>query len=286
MRTTSNARLDAASTAARPSTDIVAHTTRPTMQPRPVSQVARRPPRTPLRIPRAMSGPGSSVIRITTPRNGSRCDGMSSSFHVRPGSWLGSTTRRHREEGCMAEMDWHKQSGSGPTSYAEFLVPAMFAPFAERLVEQAGIAPGSRVLDVACGTGVASRTAARRAGDGGSVTGVDLGEPTLEVACSWPHEDGAAAIDYVQSDATTLPLEDQIFDVVLCQQGLQFFPDRTAALVEMRRVLKPGGRLAIATWKEIEHTPFRAIEEALARHVSAEAAQMMRSPFVLHQAAE
>jgi ubiquinone/menaquinone biosynthesis C-methylase UbiE len=186
----------------------------------------------------------------------------------------------------MAGMDWSTQGGTGPTNYEEFLVPAMFEPFAERLVEHAGVQAGSRVLDIACGTGVVSRAASRHAGPGGSVTGVDLGEPTLAVACAWPPEDGAAAISYMQADATVLPLEDARFDVVLCQQGLQFFPDRAAALTEMRRVLKPGGRLGVATWKDFEHSPFVAIAEALARHVSPEAAQMMRSPFVLADGAE
>jgi ubiquinone/menaquinone biosynthesis C-methylase UbiE len=181
-------------------------------------------------------------------------------------------------------MDWTKQGGSGPRSYQDFLVPAMFAPFAETLVEQAGVEPGSRVLDVACGTGVVSRTAARRAGAGGAVTGVDLGEPTLAVARAQPADEGAAPIEYLQADATTLPVEDAAFDVALCQQGLQFIPDRTAALAEMRRALKPGGRLAVATWTAIETCPMGAVADALARHVGAEAAQMQRSPFALSAA--
>jgi ubiquinone/menaquinone biosynthesis C-methylase UbiE len=186
----------------------------------------------------------------------------------------------------MAAMDWKAQKSSGSTGYEEFLVPAMFAPFAASLVEHAGVQRGSRVLDVACGTGIVSRTAARAAGAGGSVTGVDLGEPTLAVARSRPPEDGAAAIDYVQSDAEALPFEDAAFDVVLCQQGLQFFPDRAGALGEMHRVLKRGGRLAIATWKEIESTPFMAVAEALARHVGPDAAQMMHAPYTLDEGAE
>jgi ubiquinone/menaquinone biosynthesis C-methylase UbiE len=181
----------------------------------------------------------------------------------------------------MAGMDWSTQGGSGPASYEEFLVPAMFAPFAERLVEHAGVRSGSRVLDVACGTGAVSRVASRHAGTDGSVTGVDLGEPTLAVARAWPVDDGAAPISYVQSDATALALDDRAFDVALCQQGLQFFPDRAGALAEIHRRLEPGGRLAIATWKDFEHTPFVVIAKALARHVGAEAAQMMHSPFAL-----
>jgi ubiquinone/menaquinone biosynthesis C-methylase UbiE len=181
----------------------------------------------------------------------------------------------------MAAMDWSAQAGSAPASYEGFLVPAMFAPFAERLVEHAGVKSGSLVLDVACGTGAVSRAAARHAGTNGSVTGVDLGEPTLAIAGSLPAEEGAAPITYVQSDAGSLPLADDAFDVALCQQGLQFFPDRARALAEMRRTLKPDALVAIATWKDIEHSPFVAIADALACHIGHEAAEMMHSPFAI-----
>jgi ubiquinone/menaquinone biosynthesis C-methylase UbiE len=142
------------------------------------------------------------------------------------------------------------------------------------------------VLDVACGTGAVSRAAARRAGESGSVTGVDLGEPTLEIARSHAREPRAASIAYVQSDAGSLPLADGAFDVALCQQGLQFFPDRAKALTEMRRVLKTGGRVAVATWKDIGHSPFIAVADALAHHLGEDAAQMMHSPFALDDSVE
>lgn len=183
-------------------------------------------------------------------------------------------------------MDWGSQADSGAQSYEEFLVPAMFAPFAERIVERAGVAPGLAVLDIACGTGVVSRAAARRAGPAGSVSGVDLGEPTLAVARSQPIDEGVAPIEYRQSDATELPFEDEGFDIVLCQQGLQFFPDRSLALAEMHRVSKATGRLAIATWKNIESSPYIAIADALESHISPEAASMARSPFGMSDASE
>jgi len=183
-------------------------------------------------------------------------------------------------------MDWSSQAGGGAAAYEEFLVPAMFAPFAERLVDRAGVARGAAVLDVACGTGVVTRAAARRAGPVGSVIGADLGEPTLAVARSRAVGEAAAPIDYLRADAAELPFGDDDFDVLLCQQGLQFFPDRAAALAEMRRVLKAEGILAIATWKDIERSPFIAIVDALGAHVGAEAAAMMRSPFGLGDASE
>lgn len=183
-------------------------------------------------------------------------------------------------------MDWGSQADSGAAAYEQFLAPAMFEPFAERLVERANVGPGLRVLDLACGTGVVSRAAARRGGATASVTGVDLGEPTLAVARSHAPEEGAAEIEYLQADASVLPFEDERFDIVLCQQGLQFFPDRAGALAEMRRVSKTGATLAVATWKNIERSPFIAIADALGAHVSAEAGAMMHSPFGLSDGSE
>jgi ubiquinone/menaquinone biosynthesis C-methylase UbiE len=178
-------------------------------------------------------------------------------------------------------MDWSKQGGSAPQSYQDFLVPAMFAPFAESLLDQVGVEPGFRVLDIACGTGVVSRAAALRAGTTGTVAGIDLGEPTLAVARAQPAEEGAAPIEYLQADATKLPVEDATFDVALCQQGLQFMPDRTTVLSEMRRALVPGGRLGAATWTKLESNPWGPISEAFGRHIGEEAAQLMRSPHIL-----
>ena len=137
-------------------------------------------------------------------------------------------------------MDWGTQSASAPATYQDFLVPAMFAPFAKRLVEHGCVRPGSRVLDVACSTGVVSRTAAILAGTGGSVASVDLGEPMLAIARSHPAEENAAPIDYAQADAAALPFDADEFDVALCQQGLQFFPKRAAARAERTNACRAG----------------------------------------------
>jgi ubiquinone/menaquinone biosynthesis C-methylase UbiE len=186
----------------------------------------------------------------------------------------------------MAMMDWSAQAGGAPASYEGFLVPAMFAPFAEQLVELVAVTSGSVVLDVACGTGVVSRAAARCAGTSGSVTGVDLGEPTLEIARLLAPEADAARITYVQSDAASLPVPDAAFDIALCQQGLQFFPERNRALAEMRRALKPDGLAAVATWTDLEHSPFAAVADSLAVHLGPDVGEMLRSPFALSDAEE
>src|SRR5947209_99217 len=179
-------------------------------------------------------------------------------------------------------MDWSAQGGSGPQIYQEVLVAAMFAPFADRLVEAAGVTAGKRVLDVACGTGAVSRAAARRAGSTGAVTGVDLGPPMLEVARSQPHQQDAAPIVYLEGSADAPPVPAGSFDVATCQQGLQFFPDRAAALGAIREALRPGGTLAVATWTDLEGSPlWSALAATLGRHVSEDAASMMRSPWAL-----
>jgi SAM-dependent methyltransferase len=131
-----------------------------------------------------------------------------------------------------------------------------------RAPSRASASVEARVLDVARSTGVVSRAAAILAGTGGSVACVDLGEPTVAIARSHPAEENATPIDYAQADAAALPFDADDFDVALCQQGLQFFPERAAALAEMRRVLKPGGRVAVATWKDIRSRGGRLVAEA------------------------
>jgi len=181
------------------------------------------------------------------------------------------------------EMDWgSSQVGSAAENYQAFMGPGMFRPFAEVLVGELGISPGDRVLDIACGTGVVSREAASRAGADGSVTGVDLGPAMLEVARAQDPPEGAA-ITYLEGSADDLPVEGDAFDVAMCQQGLQFFGDRPAAVKEMHRALVSGGRLGIATWVEIERNPVIAqIGAALTEAVGGETGEMIRAPFSLN----
>jgi SAM-dependent methyltransferase len=86
----------------------------------------------------------------------------------------------------------------------------------------------------------------------------------------------------VQASAGRMPFPDHSFQVVCCQAGLQFFPDRPAALAEMARVLAPGGRLAALVWRSIDHSPgFAALADALDRHIGPAAGAIMRAPFGL-----
>jgi ubiquinone/menaquinone biosynthesis C-methylase UbiE len=120
---------------------------------------------------------------------------------------------------------------------------------AEELVAAAGIGLSDKVLDVGCGTGVVARTAARKTKSAAQVTGVDVNALMLTAAANFAAKSGIEGIEWVGCDAANMPFGEQTFDVVLCQQGLQFMPDQAGALREMARVLKPGGRLALSVWK-------------------------------------
>ena len=164
-------------------------------------------------------------------------------------------------------------------AYERHLVPALFAPFARRLIEQAQPRPQDRVLDVACGTGIVARLAAGR---GAAAVGIDLNASMIDVARATE-----PSIEWIVGDACELPLPDETFDLVVCQAGLQFFPDRARAVEEMRRVLKPQGRLTILVWRAIEHQPaWLKLAEALEHHAGPEAGALMRAPFALHDAEE
>jgi len=170
-------------------------------------------------------------------------------------------------------LDWGATPEDAPRAYQEYLVPAMFSALADVVVEASGTGSGSRVLDVACGTGALSR---RLAQAGASVTGIDLAPPMLAVA-----RELSEGIAFIEGSADALPFPDDSFDVVTCQQGLQFFPDRAAAVGEMRRVLAPGGRVVIACWCDHTQGGIFLIEQALRRHMGEEAAAMSRAPFAI-----
>jgi ubiquinone/menaquinone biosynthesis C-methylase UbiE len=171
--------------------------------------------------------------------------------------------------------------GRAPELYERYLVPAMTAMWAVDLVDRLAVRAGQRVLDVACGTGVVAREAAARAGTLGRVAAVDINSGMLAVARSLPRI-GGATIDWCESSALELPFSDSSFDVVVCQFGLQFFPDRSVALSEMRRVLDTGGRLGLNVFGPIEHNPAtQALADALDRHLAPDASVAKRREHAL-----
>ena len=164
----------------------------------------------------------------------------------------------------MADMGYGQFSFSGSVAegYRAYLEPIIFEPWADELVRFAGVAAGEVVLDVAAGTGAVSRAAARAAGPKGRVVATDISEDMLAQVV---RGDEPAVIETVVCSATELDLTSGVADVVLCQQGLQFFPDRGAAAAEMRRVLRPGGRVAAAVWlSDVPLHPFGLYGEVLA----------------------
>jgi SAM-dependent methyltransferase len=186
-----------------------------------------------------------------------------------------------------AIMSQHEpwQLGENPDAlYERYLVPAMFGPWAADLVTLAAPQPGERVLDVACGTGSVARLVAPYVETTGRVVGLDLDVGRLAVARALPSPPGAG-IEWREGDALALPFAEAVFDLVCCQQGVQFFPDRHTGLGEMYRVLVPGGRLALNVWRAIEYNPVAlAMAKALGRHVSPEAEAFRHMPFALGDA--
>ncbi len=177
----------------------------------------------------------------------------------------------------MADQEQWQLEGTAPELYQRHLVPAVTAIWACDLADRATLAPGERVLDVACGTGVVARVAAVRVGAAGSVDAIDVNAGMLAVARSLP-----GAVRWHLGSALALPFADASFDVVLCQLGLQFLPDRPLALREMRRVLVSGGRLALNVFGPIEHNPAtHALADALDRRLGADASRAKRTEHAL-----
>lgn len=158
-------------------------------------------------------------------------------------------------------MTWGEEGGF-PAVYEELMVPAFFGFYAEDLVRRAALRDGDRLLDVACGTGIVPRAAAATGIALGRLTGLDMTPGMLAVAARVAGDIGA---EWVEGDATAMRFDAGSFDVLTCQQGLQFFPDRPAAAAEFRRVLAPGGRALIACWTGIEdQDAHRAYVDAIA----------------------
>jgi ubiquinone/menaquinone biosynthesis C-methylase UbiE len=173
--------------------------------------------------------------------------------------------------------------GNAPEVYQRHFVPAIGLPLATDFVRSAGLREGERVLDVACGTGVVSRLAAAAVGRKGSVAGADINPAMLQTARS-SSEGTEPSITWYETSAEAMPLGDASFDVVLCQLGLQFMSDRSAALREMQRVLVPGGRVFVS----VPQPPpfFEVMHDAMEKHISPAAAAFVRAVFSLNDSRE
>jgi hypothetical protein len=163
------------------------------------------------------------------------------------------------ESMCEEPERWQLACGAAEL-YERYLVPAVTLPWALDLVDRVGVGPDARVLDLACGTGVVARTAASRVQGAGRVAALDLNPGMLTVARSLAPATGPS-IEWYEGSALALPFDDGEFQVVLCQLGLQFFPDRRRALQEILRVLALGGRVGASVYSamsaSLRRTPFR-----------------------------
>jgi ubiquinone/menaquinone biosynthesis C-methylase UbiE len=181
----------------------------------------------------------------------------------------------------MGSQEPWQLEGSAPELYERYIVPAVTAIWAADLVARARPRPGERVLDVACGTGIVARLAAEHIGRTGRVVGLDINSGMLAIARSALQPVGPSA-EWREGSALDMPFPDKAFDIVLCQQGLQFFPDRPAALRECWRVLEPDGRLALNVYASIERNPVAYLmAEILDRHLGPTASAPRRAEHVL-----
>lgn len=167
-------------------------------------------------------------------------------------------------------------------AYESALVPGVFGPWAQDVVAGSGITQGSTVLDLACGTGVATRYAAGLCLPNGRVIGIDIDSGMVEIAKAATSKI-SSVVDFRCAPADALPVDSASIDVALCLQGLQFFPDRSKAFAELHRVLKRDGKLVATTWSFIENCKgYWAMVRALeARGIDAAPA---RKPFSLPDA--
>ena len=176
-------------------------------------------------------------------------------------------------------MTWQDQYQQESSSAAElfqlYIVPRITWLWAKDLVDRACVWNGDNVLDVACGTGVVTRLAAQQSGTG-RVVGLDLNADMLRVARGIARTDDVP-IEWCEGSVLALPFEEGVFNVVLCQLGLQFFPDKSLALRQMARVLASGGRLLLSVFTSIERTTVaHAFANALDRHLGEGASSAKR----------
>jgi ubiquinone/menaquinone biosynthesis C-methylase UbiE len=139
-------------------------------------------------------------------------------------------------------------SGSVPANYERYLVPLLFRPYAEQLAERARAFGPKRILETAAGTGVVTAALAR-ALPGAEIVATDLNQAMLDVAAT---RVDSPNVSFRQADALDLPFEDGSFDLIVCQFGVMFYPDKVQGNREARRVLRDGGRYLIAIWDRIE----------------------------------
>jgi len=146
--------------------------------------------------------------------------------------------------------------GSIPALYEEYLVPLIFDVYAEKMADKVTSFNPKKVLELAAGTGVATKALSQKSITGLDLTATDLNQDMLNQASLYCQNE---RISWQQADALELPCDANTFDLVMCQFGVMFFPDRVKAYREAARVLKPGGKLVFSVWDSLEHNTLAKI---------------------------
>jgi len=175
-------------------------------------------------------------------------------------------------------------AGSIPRLYEDYFVPLIFAPYADDLAARVAARSPSRVLEMAAGTGVVTRALVARLPESATIVATDLNPGMIETA---KQVGTSRPVQWQQADAMQLPFADGEFDVVVCQFGVMFFPDKGSAFAEARRVLRPGGAFVFNAWDRIEDNEFAdVVTAALATLFPADPPRFMaRTPHGYHDRA-
>ena len=173
--------------------------------------------------------------------------------------------------------------GSVPGIYDSALGPMFFEPYARDLVKRLKVGNGESVLEIAAGTGIVTKHLLERLPSSARLVATDLNEAMLEVGKQNVRDD--RRLQWQTADAQSLPFADHSFDAIVCQFGLMFFPDKAGALREMRRVLKPGGRLVLNTWAALRDNPIaQRAHDTIASFFRSDPPPFYTIPFGLHDA--
>jgi SAM-dependent methyltransferase len=175
----------------------------------------------------------------------------------------------------MSEMN-RSFAGAMPELYDRILVPAMFEPFAQDLAERLRGMTSGHVLEIAAGTGVVTRALTRILPPAVAITATDLNPAMLERAKS---HFGLERVRWQEADALALPFGDRLFDCVLCQFGVMFFPDKQGAFRETLRVLRPGGRFLFSVWGKREGSIWEVATNVVGRFLSRDPASLISPPY-------
>lgn len=172
-------------------------------------------------------------------------------------------------------MDTQFQPSLEPAEvYERYLSRNIADPWTRVLLELVSPQFGDHVLDLACGTGSVARQVAPLVGKDGCVIAVDINPDMLKVGSKQLLPDGAA-ITWHPGDATQLDFSDNAFDIIFCQQGFQFFPDQPAAVLETRRVLRPGGKAVVSVWQSLSQQPlYQILFSTISKHLDVPVADL------------